>query len=976
MAAKQYPEKGKRSRAAGSAALTGLLIVLFFLLGYPTKGFGQYYIRGQDPSGIRWQQIETGHFRVLFPEDYADQAQRVTDILMYSYPRVSATMGYRPRKVPVILHNRTVVPNGFVSWAPARLEMFTNPPPDNDQHDWLERLAVHEFRRVVQVDKLNQGFTGFFARLFGEHVTGISLGLFVPLWFLEGDAVAAETGLTRGGRGRRPSFEQGLRAQVLEKGIYSYDKARLGSYRDHVPNHYELGYQLVSAARMEYGADIWDKVMENTARRPYTIFPFSLGLEKYAGLGQEAHYYRSFRQLDSAWQEQEASYTYTDFEEISPGKSLYTDYRLIGFWNDTTLLALKTGLEDIPRVVSIGPDKREETVFTPGFYNSDGFTLGEGMVAWAETRPDPRWAHRSWSEVRLYDLDRDMHIRLTRGTRFFSPAVSPDGSLVAVTEVTARNEYALVLLDVTNGSEAARFPSPGNAYLMQPRWHPGGESVVAIVQDQDGKRIISLDTGTGEFSTLYHGGHHDISRPRYLNGTQLLFTGPFSGVDNVYLLDTDDGSVSMLVSARFGSVDALPGKEDGELVWADYTADGYRVAYRRELPAVIPADSVEDHSVGFHRMLARQEGEEVVSGDRIPAGDHEISDYSKLGGLFNVHSWGPFALEMSTMSVSPGVSLFSQNLLSTSTGTMGYSWDMNDRLGTYFLEYAYMGRYPVMDLRAETGLRRARYPDADGELTSFLWREWSFKPGIRIPLFFRKGAVNYGLTPSVKFGFARMDEPEEAPEFFQGQDLFPLEYRISSFRLWRRVARDIRPQKGQAIDLQYRHTPFGSGDMGRVFAGRFSAYFPGAGRHHSLLFSVFFQDHREPDLQLNAINYGFPGLISHPRGISDRRDAKLLGASMDYAFPLAYPEWIVSWVLYLKRIHLNVFVDYARATPMASSSVTPVIPEAETLTSAGIDVVGDMHLLRFFSPVRLGLRSTYLPREDQWDFRLLFFFDI
>ena len=975
MSAKQYTQYPGRSLAARAAVYTGLVVVFFLLLGYPMKGFAQYYIRGQDPPDIRWQQIETEHFRLLFPEDYVGQARRVADILTYSYPKVSETLGHRPRKVPVILHNRTVVPNGFVSWAPARLEMFTNPPPDNDQHDWLERLAVHEFRHVVQVDKLNQGFTGFLARVFGEHVTGLSLGLFVPLWFLEGDAVAAETGLTHGGRGRRPSFEQGLRAQVLEKGVYSYDKAMHGSYRDYVPNYYELGYQLVAAARKEYGADIWDKVMENTARRPYTVFPFSMGLEKHAGLGQEAHYYHSFSQLDSAWRQQKASHNYTDFREISPGKTLFTSYRPIGFNNDTTLIALKTGLKDIPRVVTLGPDKQAQKLFTPGFYNSEGFTLGGGMVAWAETRPDPRWAHRSWSEVHLYDIDRQRHIRLTRGTRYFSPALSPDGSLVAATEVTAGNEYAIVLLDAISGNETARFSLPGNDYLMQPRWHPVEDLVVAIALNENGKRIITLDTGTGEFATVYHAGHYDISRPRYLNETQILFTGPFSGVDNVYLLDKEDGSVSMLVSARFGSVDAVPGKANGELAWADYTADGYRIAYRRELPAMLPSDSVEDYSVGFHRMLAQQEGS-VVSGDRIPAGDYEVSGYSKFGGLFNVHSWGPFALEMSTMDVSPGVSLFSQNLLSTSTGTMGYSWDMNERLGTWFLEYTYLGRYPVMDIRAETGLRRARFMDAEGEQDSFLWREWSVKPGVSVPLLFRKGAVSYGFTPSVQFGFTRMDEPKDAPEFFQGQKLYPLEYRISAFRRWRKVARDVRTQKGQTIDLQYRHTPFGNGDMGRVFAGQFSAFFPGAGRHHSLLFSAFYQEHREPDFQLNTINYGFPGLISRPRGISHRSDAKLFGASLDYAFPLAYPEWTVPWILYLKRVYLNVFADYARATPMSASSVIPVLPETETLTSAGLDVVGDMHLLRFFSPVRLGLRSIYLPGEDRWDFRMLFFFDI
>ncbi len=179
-----------------------ILLLFFWLFLFVDGARGQYYIRGQDPSGIDWKQIETPHFRVIFPSDYTDQAAYVADILEFIYEPVSSSLGHRPRRVPVILHNRTVVPNGFVSWAPSRIEMFSNPPPDNDPHGWLERLAVHEFRHVVQVDKLNQRFTGIFSTLFGEHATGLALGVFVPQWFLEGDAVAAETAFTHGGRGR------------------------------------------------------------------------------------------------------------------------------------------------------------------------------------------------------------------------------------------------------------------------------------------------------------------------------------------------------------------------------------------------------------------------------------------------------------------------------------------------------------------------------------------------------------------------------------------------------------------------------------------------------------------------------------------------------------------------------------------------------------------------------------------------------
>jgi len=171
---------------------------------------------------------------------------------------------------------------------------------------------------------LNQGVTGLFSRIFGEHITGISLGLFVPLWWLEGDAVSVETALTHGGRGRRPAFEQGLRAQVLDKGIYSYDKAMLGSFRDHVPNHYELGYQLVAMARRQYGAWIWDKVIDQVARRPHTLFPFSLGLRNHAGVGAGEHYRQTFAKLKNAWTWQMDQHDYTPVRTVNKNKHIYT----------------------------------------------------------------------------------------------------------------------------------------------------------------------------------------------------------------------------------------------------------------------------------------------------------------------------------------------------------------------------------------------------------------------------------------------------------------------------------------------------------------------------------------------------------------------------------------------------------------------------------------------------------------------------
>ncbi|MDR4987694.1 MAG: hypothetical protein RG741_02500 [Bacteroidales bacterium] len=955
-------------------------IVLLFIIAASVAVRGQYFIRGQDPAGIRWKQIHTRHFQLIFPEDYASRAAYLADLLEHSYEPASASLGHKPRKVPVILHNRSVVHNGFVSWAPARIELFTTPPPGNDVHNWHERLAIHELRHVVQVDMLNRGVTRALSVVFGEQATGAVLGLFVPLWLLEGDAVATETALTYGGRGRLPHFEQGLRAQLLEKGPYSYDKAVLGSYKDHVPNHYELGYQLVASARASYGAGIWGDVLDYVGRRPYTLVPFSRGIKKHTGYNVTQLYEHTTDTLTAVWTEQRERHTYTIAERISPGHELFTSYRSLGFINDSTLMALKTGLRDIPRIVTLTADGQVDLLFTPGLYNSEVFSHGGGLIAWTELRKDPRWEHRSWSEVHVYDLNSGKKNRLTRNTRYFSPAVSPDGQHIAVTEASTGDYYALVILCSTTGDEITRLPSPGGGFLMQPQWHPSGTSLLAVVQDEAGKRIVSVNPGTGFFTTLFDAGHVNITRPRYLSNHEVAFNGAFSGIDNIYLLDKEADEVYLLISSVFGAIDVATSPDGRTLVWSDYTSGGYRaVSMTGSRKPIKTLAETENHATGFGGMLASQE-ESVITESLVPRHNRQIFPYRKGLNLFNIHSWGPISMNVDNRDINPGVSLMSQNALSTSVLEAGYEYDLNEELGTYVLRYSYLGFYPVLSLDAERGLRRSFYrrQDAQDELFPFIWREQKINLGVSIPLTFTRGPFFYGVNPTVKPGLTKVSRTSDAPDFFAQNELYTMAYRLFAYRQLRMVQRDMGPRRAQVIDLNYRHTPFGGTDMGSVLAARLITYFPGVSRHHSFRTSIAYQVRQQGIPKDNTINYIFPNLINYPRGISGRNDKRTWSFSADYALPVAYPDFPIPNVIYIKRISLNLFADYARATRevIPENNTVDACLQKEDLFATGADIMADVHLFRFYAPITLGLRSIYLPDTDSFTFRMLFVLNI
>jgi hypothetical protein len=955
--------------------LTTTLKTLFFgflLALLPVLGFGQYYIWGQDPGSLKWKQIRTEHFHVIFSEGYEAQGSYVADVLELTYELGSLSLGHRPRKVPVIIHNQTVVSNGFVSWAPRRLEIFSNPPQNNYAHDWLEQLAVHEFRHVVQVDKLNQGVTHYLSFLLGEQAPGAVFGLFVPMWFAEGDAVAVETGLSNSGRGSMPSFEQGLRAQVLEKGMYSFEKAFFGSFKDYVPNYYELGYQMVAAGRLQYGSDIWEKVMTDVGRKPIPLFPFSRSLQKHAGVSEQQHYRQTFESLDSAWREQDRRINPASMEVITQPNSLYTDYRYPSFVNDTLLVALKTGLEEIPRVISIDQQGQEQTLFRPGLVNTHGFSAGGGKVVWTEQRTDPRWEHRSWSEVHVYDLESGKRSRLTRRTRFFAPSISFDGEKIVVTEVSERNEYALVVLDAQSGQEVGRLTTPANEFLMTPAWHPDNRTLIAVALDETGKRIVTGDMKTGDFSTVFHAGYEEISRPSFTEKGEILFTGAFSGLEGIYWLNTKTGDLAQVVSSKYGARDAVvqPGKQ--KLLWSEYTAEGYVIArgINKEHEDMVPLERVENHSLKLHAAIREQEGG-LVTRSNVGRQVRDIKPYYKFPNLFNLHSWSPAYIDAGNIEVRPGVALYFQDDLSTSVAVLGYDYDLNEEVGTYSLDYSYQGWYPVVNLYAGTGLRPASYRQGDN-IFPFFFRESALKAGLSLPLTFRNYEWYYGINPSVRLAFTKAGPSNDSPDFLRRNDMHSMEYRFYAYRQQRSVARDIRPRWAHTIDVNYRHTPFSGTNMGSVFSARVTGFFPGVMRHHSLKLSAAWQEHQSGTRVEQTINYSFPNLISYPRGLSGQRHDRVALLSADYALPLIYPDLNIPYFVYLKRISANLFFDRAfTETTIRPESGDPYLSKVN-LNSFGVDLIGDMHFFRFIQPIDLGVRMYHLPELEETGLQLLF----
>ncbi|MFL5728212.1 MAG: hypothetical protein ACJ75J_01890 [Cytophagaceae bacterium] len=944
-------------------------IFLWIFFQLPLLCSAQYFISGQDPSKIKWDQINSENFQIIYPHNFRAEAQRLANSLEAAHIYNTHTLKIKPKKISVILHNFSSVSNAFVAWAPKRSEFYTIPPQDIYPQDWLNQLALHEYRHVVQLSKMYQGFTKILYFVFGEQAMAGVMGLYVPFWFLEGDAVCAETALSHTGRGRLPEFSMPLRAQVLQRKIYPYEKAVFGSYRDFVPDHYILGYQLVANARKRYGAEIWDKTLNQVARHPIGLFPFSHGIRKSSGLSKWKYYKSCLQELDTLWKVQEEKTSYTPFElHNRKNKKVFTNYRFPQWMNDSQLVAQKSGLADIAEYVLLNRDGSETRLFRPGFIDPVWLSARGSKIVWAEYGFDKRWENRTWYDIICYDVQSGKRKRLSRKRFLFAPRLSEDGNRIAAVEVSPENKYSLVILDANTGKDLQRISHPGNEQFIMPCWSEDGKEIVVILLNEKGKGIASVNTETGIFTLLLPYSYQDISQP-VTKGNRLYYHGIYSGIDNIYEMEIASGKIRQLSSSRFGAFDPEISRDGKKLYYSDYSAMGFNVASMNLEEALgTPVENIENNSVKLYKAIAAQE-KGVVNFDSLPQKEFPVKPYRKFPHLLNIHSWAPASLSGGNMYINPGVTLLSQNKLSTAVVQLSYDYNYNERAGGLTSSMIYQALYPVFELSTSNRNRTGSYVDAGGTARRFTWHEQNYSLRVSQNLNMTRGKYRQNLNFSLEENYEYLSLPDNPAVNTSHGSILSGALTAEGYRLLKVNSRDMRSRWGQSFYINYQaaeegtYQPAQGGNFSvkELFSTEEALYMPGITKHHSLKLDGAFQR------QGNG-RFSFVSPINQVRGFSGifgyRNFYRL---SADYKLPLLYPDLRLGPVLYLKRVKANLFYDYGYADYGLRKA---------HYYSIGGDVMNDLHLFNFIAPVEIGVRYIYKPQERAGLIQLLFNIDV
>ena len=193
-------------------------------------------------------------------------------------------------------------------------------------------------------------------------------------------------------------------------------------------------------------------------------------------------------------------------------------------------------------------------------------------------------------------------------------------------------------------------------------------------------------------------GRVDLQTAFVYNDT-LFYVSSVSGVENGYM-ESPDGNVIQLTNAKFGATDVLT---DGtSLIFSDYTAMGNKVCS-------IDISSIPEYkpvrSKSFLIDSFETDEEDFQSVDTT---SYKVESYKKALSLFNIHSFLPAYVDLDEVTsdfstIKPGMTLFSQNLLSTVISWVGLEY--YDDILQLHSEFEFQGKYPVF--KGKSGLWRS-----------------------------------------------------------------------------------------------------------------------------------------------------------------------------------------------------------------------------------------------------------------------------
>ena len=906
--------------------------------------YGQNF--GGNPSSIKWQQINTDAVRVIFPKGADSIANRVATITSNLNSKHTSTIGTRLRKVNVVLNTNNTISNAYVQLGPYRSEYYLTQPQDPfslGSLNWADNLSIHEFRHVQQYSNFNVGISKAASILFGEGGQALFNAMSVPDWFFEGDAVWNETALSKQGRGRLPSFFNPYKSLLLDGKDYSYMKLRNGSYKDLVPNHYDLGYLLVSYGREKYGDSVWNKVTQDAARFKGLIYPLQNAVKRNVGLEYGVFVHDALDYFRRQWKNEMVAkpqwLTKVKYNNV-------VDYQYAYPSEDGNVIVLKNSYCQIPTFVKLKMDGSEERIATRDIGYDGYFSYRNGKIVYAALQPDKRWANREYSVIRLLDIATKATTTITSKTKYYSPDINKANDQIVVVEADPIKKSILKVIGL-DGKVIRSFTEDSTLFYSHPKFSADDSSIYAMARRPDGDMgILEWRLKDNQSRWILAPAHHIVGFPVIIND-KLYYTESSGGKDGICMIDLPAGRPVKLATYPTGIYQGFV--RDSQVVGSVFTSDGYRLAsfpISNNGKGMVQTGYEEIMPLYVQKTLGNQENVTAEATQK-----YQATRYHKGLHLFNFHTLQPELNEPEYI-----FTLLGENVLGSFSNELSYRYNKNERSHKLGYTALYGGSYiqPFVNINQTWG--REVFYNKD---TTFLYNETEAAFGLQLPLNLTSGKTYRYLTLQSSINTDRVRWSGIGKRLLNNLDFNYFNARLNFTSQIQRAAQQIYPRFAQTLLVDYRTIVSKYAAHQWLLSGYL--YLPGLTSTHNLVLTAAY--HTRDTLQQYTFSNSFP----FSRGYTSINFPRMWRLGANYHLPLFYPDFGFGQMVYFRRVRLNLFYDYTQGKSVRTGATFP-------FSTVGTELYFDTRVWNQL-PVTIGFRYSRLldneyrgtTQPNQWE---------
>ncbi len=911
-----------------------LLLFIVYAASLQAQEFG-----GNRPS-LKFFQLNTDTVRIIFPKPLEKEAREIAWLSHRLAKEAPSAPGKRVQKIDVVLQNQTIRSNAYVGMAPWRSEFYMMPELNSLQLSalpWHQTLALHEYRHVQQFANFKRRIPRLLGLFFGQEGQALAMGAVIPDWYWEGDAVWQETVNSNQGRGRLPHFFNAYRSLWLDQKQYSFQKLRNGSFRHFVPNHYDLGYLLVSYGRERYGDSLWNHVNNDALDLKGFVYPFQKAVQRHTSITYKKFVNDAFQSYQQKMAIAGKSSYLQEKALTNPEKNNVVQYEYPYAGEDGSILALKSSYKQIPVWVRIDSTGKETVLKVRDISTERYFTNKSNWVVFTTYEPDARWGWQEYSVLKRWDIQTGEVVRLTDKSRLFMPDVSSDGSQVVAVHSGTDLQSELHLIR-KGEKEVRRIPNPNRYVYTYPRFSADEQSVIAAVRNSRGEMtLLKTELSTGSETLLMPFVNLPIAYVQ-VSGDSVLFTAPNEQADAVFLYDMKSGTLQTLARLPNGNYQPYYDAKSQSLIWNSWSTNGthlFRKTITGEKAQEVQVTPLSD--LYFPEKVNEAYTNFLERVEELPG---KVERYKPSTHLFNIHSWRPYLEDPDY-----GITFFSQNTLNTLVSEYNYNYNRNESSHEAGAALVWGGWYPQFSLGASQIWNRSVRLNEDTTLT---WNQTTLRAGINLPLNFTSGTVYNFFTVNASYNADQSNFTGLAKQLLNDDRFQYLSTGFSWIVQGQQAKQHIYPRWAQTLRMQYRQTV--GGETGSQLFLNAGLYVPGLARNHNL---VLFASVQNRDT-LQGIRYS--NQLSYARGYTVVNFPRALRFSANYHFPILYPEFGVAQVIYFLRVRGNAFYDYTRGKSLRTGRLFPQ-------RSAGMELFFDTRIWNNF-PLSFGLRYSRLLDTD------------